>query len=85
MAETNDRTYLVAEIGTIFGSPAPVFLTWGHEQESAMEWLRDVFRIGVCGWAFRGFVEAGRKQAMTEAEIVRNWNECEQSVMGTNG
>jgi hypothetical protein len=80
-AEMNDRPYLVAAVGGIYGSPAPVFLTWGHERESALERLKDVFRIGVCGRAFRGFVEAGRKQGMTEAEIVRNWNECEQAAI----
>jgi hypothetical protein len=34
-AEMNDRPYLVAAVGGIYGSPAPVFLTWGHEREKA--------------------------------------------------
>jgi hypothetical protein len=37
-----DRPYLAAAVGGIYGSPAPVFLTWGHERESALERLRDV-------------------------------------------
>jgi hypothetical protein len=78
-AEMNTLPYLVARAGRIFGSPAPVFLTWGHERESALERLRDVFRIGVQGQAFRDFVEAGRKQGMTEAEIVEEWKGCEQA------
>jgi hypothetical protein len=81
-AEMNDRTYLVARVGRIFGSPAPVFLTWGHERESALARLEDVFRIGVRGQAFRDFAEAGRKQGMTEEEIVRAWQACERAVMG---
>jgi hypothetical protein len=81
-AEMNDRPYLVARVARIFGSPAPVFLTWGHERESALARLEDVFRIGVRGQAFRDFAEAGRKQGMTEAETVRAWQVCERAVMG---
>jgi hypothetical protein len=57
-----------------------VFLTWGHERESALERLVDVFRIGVRGQAFRDFGEAGRKQGIGDVEIVRKWKECEQAV-----
>jgi hypothetical protein len=39
-AEMNDRPYLVARVGSIVGSPAPVYLTWGHERESALARLR---------------------------------------------
>jgi hypothetical protein len=77
----NDRPYLVAAVGGIYGSPAPVFLTWGHERESALARLEDVFRIGVRGQAFRDFVEAGRKQGMTEAESLRKWKKCEQAAL----
>jgi hypothetical protein len=77
----NDRTYLVAEVGGIYGSPAPVFLTWGHGRESALERLVDVFRIGVRGQAFRDFLEAGRKQGKSEPEIVRKWKECRRTVV----
>ena len=80
-AEMNALPYLVARMGSIIGSPAPVFLTWGHERESALARLEDVFRIGVRGQAFRDFVEAGRKQGMTEADIVRQWKECERAVV----
>jgi len=83
-AEMNTRPYIVARLGSIFGSPAPVFMTWGHERESALERLWDVFRIGVRGQVFRDFVEEGRKLGKKEAEIVREWKECEQSVMGTS-
>jgi hypothetical protein len=58
-----------------------VFLTWGHERESAVERLRDVFRIGVRGQALRDFLEAGRKQGKSEAEIVRKWKGCERAVV----
>ena len=77
----NDRPYLVAAVGGIYGSPAPVFLTWGHEQESALARLVDVFRIGVRGQAFRDFLEAGRKQGKSEAEIVEEWKGCERAVV----
>jgi hypothetical protein len=80
-AEMNDRPYLVAAVGGIYGSPAPVFLTWGYERESALERLRDVFRIGVQGQAFRDFVEAGRKQGIRDVEIVRAWQACERAVV----
>jgi hypothetical protein len=79
-AEMNDRPYLVAEVDGIYGSPAPVCLTWGHERESALARLEDVFRIGVRGQAFRDFVEAGRKQGKSEAEIVEEWKGCERAV-----
>jgi hypothetical protein len=80
-AEMNDRPYLVAEVGGIFGSPAPVFLTWGHERESAVARLGDVFRIGAHGQAFRDFLEAGRKQGKSEPEIVEEWKGCERAVV----
>jgi hypothetical protein len=84
-AQMGDRPYLVGEVGGIYGSPAPVFLTWGQERSSAQARLADVFRIGVRGQAFRDVVEGGRKQGMTEAEIVRKWRECERAVIGTSG
>jgi hypothetical protein len=58
-----------------------VFLTWGYEGASALARLGDVFRIGVRGQAFRDFVEAGRKEGKSEAEIVRQWKECERAVV----
>jgi hypothetical protein len=58
-----------------------VFLTWGHERESASARLRDVFRIGVRGRAFRDFLETGRKQGISAVEIVRKWKECERAVV----
>ena len=75
------RQVSLAGAGRIFGSPAPVFLTWGHEWESALERLVDVFRIGVRGQAFRDFLEAGRKQGRSEAEIVEKWKGCERAVV----
>jgi hypothetical protein len=84
-ATMNDRPYLIGRIGTVLGSPAPVFLTWGHERESALERLRDVFRIGVRGQWFKDFVEEGRKQGMSEAEIVKEWRECGRAAMGASG
>jgi hypothetical protein len=80
-AEMNDRPYLVAEVGGIYGPPAPVFLTWGHERESALARLVDVFRIGTQGQAYRDFVEAGRKQGKSETEIVQEWKRCERAVV----
>jgi hypothetical protein len=53
-----------------------------HERESALARLRDVFRIGAHGQAFRDFVDAGRKQGKSEAEVVREWRECEQAALG---
>jgi hypothetical protein len=76
-AQMRTLPYLVAQIGGIYGSPAPVFLTWGHERESALERLGDVFRIGVRGQAFRDFLEAGRKLGMSEVEVVGAWQACE--------
>jgi hypothetical protein len=46
-----------------------------------LERLRDVFRIGVRGQAFRDFLEAGRKLGMSEVEIVRQWKVCERAVV----
>ena len=74
------RQVSLAGAGRIYGSPAPVFLTWGYEGASALARLGDVFRIGVRGQAFRDFVEARRKEGMTAAEIVKKWRECEQAV-----
>jgi hypothetical protein len=77
----NDRPYLVARVGTIFGAPAPVLLTQPHEQESALARLKDVFRIGVRGQAFRDHVEAERKRGITEAEVVGTWQACDESAL----
>jgi hypothetical protein len=74
--------YLVAQIGGVFGSPAPVLLTWAQERESALDRLRDVFRIGVRGQAFRDFREGGRRQGKSGAKVVSEWRECEQSALG---
>jgi len=79
-ATMNTLPYLVARIGTLYGSPAPELLTHPHEQESALARLMDVFRIGIRGQAFRDFVEAGRKQGKREAEIVREWKACRQAA-----
>jgi hypothetical protein len=81
-AEMNDRPYIVAAVGGIYGSPAPLFLTWGHGRESALARFVDVFRIGVRGQAFRDFLEAGRKQGKSDVEIVEEWKGCGQAVLG---
>jgi hypothetical protein len=77
----NDLPYLVARVGGVFASPAPVLLTHPQEYESALGRLRDVFRVGVRGRTFRDFVDYGRKQGKTEAEIVAEWRDCEQKAM----
>src|SRR5262249_32039933 len=84
-AEMNTLPYLVTRVGGNFGSPAPVFMTWGHEQESALARLMDVFRIGVRGQAFRDFVEAGRRLGKKDSEIATEWRECEQAVAWRRG
>lgn len=45
-ASMNDRPYLVAKVGIVFGSPAAVFMTYPRHRESALARLADVFRIG---------------------------------------
>jgi hypothetical protein len=50
-----------------------------------LEQLVDVFRIGVRGPAFRDFLEAGRKQGKSEAEIVEEWKGCERAVVQQMG
>jgi hypothetical protein len=80
-AEMTNLPYLVARVDSIFGSPAPVFLTWGRERQSALARLMDVFRIGVRGQAFRDFVEGGRRLGKGDAEIVAEWRACEQAVV----
>ena len=79
-AEMNERPYLVAGIGNILASPAPVWLTLPKEKESALARLGDVFRIGVRGRAFRDFVELGRKRGRGEAAILGEWKASEQAV-----
>ena len=74
----NSLPYLVATVGTVFGPPAAELLARPHERESPLARLRDVFKIGAHGQAFRDFVDAGRKQGKSEAEVVREWRECEQ-------
>lgn len=80
-ATMSDRPYLVGRVSAIFGSPAPELLTHPHERESALARLIDVFKIGVQGQMFMDFVEAGRKQGMTAAEIVSAWQACEQAAL----
>jgi hypothetical protein len=76
----NSLPYFVARISAVCGPPAAELLTRPHERESALGRLTDVFRIG-CGQAFRDFLETGRRQGKSEAEIVVEWKECEQSVL----
>ena len=57
-------------------------MTWGHERESALERLKDVFCIGAQGQAYRDFEEAGRKLGKSEAEIVEEWKGCERAALG---
>ncbi len=79
-AEMNERPYLVARIGDIMGSPAPLWLTLPNEERSALARLKDVFRIGIQGRAFRDFVEMGRKQGQGEAAILAQWRALEAAV-----
>lgn len=82
-AKMLDLPYVVASVSGIFGSPAPLFLTWPHEKESAIERLRDVFRVGVRGQVFRDFVEVGREGGKCGDEIVADWMACEMAVVWT--
>jgi hypothetical protein len=77
----NDRPYLVGRVGSVLGSPEPIYLTFPHEVQSALARLRDVFRIGVKGQAFKDFVEQGRQLGKSEKEIVAEWRNCERAVM----
>jgi len=79
-AEMNQRPYLVARIGDIMGSPAPVWLTLPKEKESALARLRNVFHIGVRGQVFRDFVESGRKKGQGAAVILKQWRAWEEAV-----
>ena len=55
-------------------------LVWGHEHESALERLADVFRIGVRGQVFRDYLKSGRQRGMTEAEIMTEWRAFEKAT-----
>ncbi len=79
-AKMLDLPYVVASVNGIFGSPAPLFLTWPSEKESAIERLRDVFRVGLRGRAFRDFLEVGRECGKGEDEIVAEWKACERAA-----
>jgi len=80
-AEMNDRPYLVAEVGRIYDSPAPVFLTWGMSGRAPWNGSRTCSASGRRGQTFRDFLEAGRKQGISDVEIVRKWKECERAVV----
>src|SRR5262249_31287884 len=80
-AEMNSLPYLVATVGTVFGPPAAALLTGPHERDSALERLRDVFRVGVRGQVFRDFVKASRRLGKGDAEIMADWRACEQAVI----
>lgn len=78
--EMAEKPYLVARIGDIMGSPAPIWLTIPNEERSALARLKDVFRIGIQGRAFRDFVEMGRKQGQGEADILVQWRALEAAL-----
>jgi hypothetical protein len=70
-------------VGTVLGPPAPVFWTWGHEQESALARLHDVVRVIDPGQVLRDFVEAGRGLRKGDAEILADGRSSEQAVVWT--
>lgn len=78
--EMNNRPYVVARIGEVFGGPAAVWLTLPKERESALARLADVFRIGVQGQVFRDFRQHGCKEGKSEADILCEWKSMEGSV-----
>jgi hypothetical protein len=81
-AEMGEKPYLLARVGQIFGSPAPILLLRPHEQrESAFFRLFDQFRIGENGQCYRDFVEFGRKQGKAGPDIRAEWLACEQAVL----
>jgi hypothetical protein len=81
LAEMNDLPYLVASVNHIMGSPAPIFMTWPNEEESALERLRDVFRVGVQGHVFKDFAQHRLKVGKTKPEILAEWQASERAVM----
>jgi hypothetical protein len=81
LAEMNDLPYLVAGVNHIMGSPAPIFMTWPNEKESALERLRDVFRIGVQGCVFKDFAQIGLKVGRSQEEILTEWQASERAAM----
>jgi hypothetical protein len=78
--EMDEKPYLVARIGDILGSPVAIWLNFPKEKESALERLKDVFRLGNRGQAFRDFVESARKQGAVEADIRAQWMALEAAV-----
>jgi hypothetical protein len=81
-AEMSEKPYLIARVGQIFGSPAPILLLRPHEQkESAFFRLFDQFRSGENGRCYKDFVESRRKQGTAEADIRAEWLACEQAVL----
>jgi hypothetical protein len=81
-ATMNELPYSVARVGSIFGSPAPMLLTYPNHQESAFARLADVFKIGVGGQAFRDFVESGHKQGQSDDEIAAEWRTLSDAMLG---
>jgi hypothetical protein len=77
----SEKPYMIAAVGGVLGSPAPMWLTLGHQRESALGRLQDVFKIGDQGQAFRDFTETGRRLGKSDAEIVAEWREYEQLVV----
>jgi hypothetical protein len=76
----SEKPYMIAAVEGVLGSPAPVWLAWGHQRESALGRLQDVFKIGDQGQVFRDFLEASRRLRERDAEIVAEWRACEQAV-----
>jgi hypothetical protein len=83
-AQMAEKPYLVARMGDIMGSPAPIWLTFSKERESALARLGDVFKIGVRGQAFRDFVESGHTKGRIEDESLKQWRAWEQAVAWGN-
>jgi len=80
-ADMNERPYLVARVGQIFGSPAPILLVHPHQQASALFRLLDQFRIGDYGQCYKDFLEGGLKIGKTERDIRTEWLTYEQAVL----
>jgi len=81
MGIMNDRPYMVAFVGGIMASPAPIWLTDPYVRESALARLYDVFRVGKQGQVFKDLLECGLKARRTPEKIHTEWDACERSVL----
>jgi hypothetical protein len=77
----DEKPYVVAEVGDVLASPAPIFLLPRSARDSALVRLYDVFCIGRAGSAYRELLQMRQSRGQTAEDVQAEWNACQSAVL----